>query len=376
MFFWKSKKKIEQERIEEEQNRKISASQLALLEASITTADAASYVTAALKKHLEDSIKQFETTMKIIKDSLIVCDESGTILALNQATENIFATTSSNLLKKNIKILFSLYTEDFWHDVVKPTTKGLRQNGESFPIDVKLETMTKSDGSKLFLILIKDISEENKIKKTNIEIQHRYQILFNECIDGIVILQDNEIVASNKTAKDILNNTISLESIKLSAGEIVEVNGNSGTIEFVLSGADITWNDREASLINIKDIRGTKPLDASKSNNIDMIVCFDKNFKITFVNEPFSVYYNKQKSVLIGSDIRDIFNKTELATFLISVNSLSKECPMKRIQVHVEKNNGMVLQDWMDFAIYEDDELIEYQRTGKDITDILTNLKK
>jgi PAS domain S-box-containing protein len=375
-MFWKSKKQIDKERLEEEQRRKVLSSQVLLLEAATTTASAANHVTTQLKKHLEDSIKQFETTMKIINDALLICDENGTIRALNSAAEIVFACKSSELLMKNIRILFEMQnTENFWDELTKDSTKGLRQNGEIFSIDIKIEKMTKADESVVYLIVIVDMTNINKNKKDSKELEQRYHILFDQCVDGIIILQDNKIIASNKASRKLLNNTVKIENIKLLLGETVELTDKSGNIEFILSGANITWNDASASFITIKDIRGLKSFE-SKINEIDMIVCFDKNFIITYVNEQYSFYYNKTKNSLIGTDIRKLFDQTELATFLVSINSLTKESPMKKIQVHVEKDGNMVLQDWVDFANFNDDELVEYQRNGRDITEALKSLSR
>lgn len=376
-MFWKSKKSIERDNRETDRRRKIAASQLALLEAATTTADVAYSVTSQLKKHLEDSVKQFETTMKIINDALVICDEAGVIRASNPAAEKIFSCFSHDILFKNIRTLFSTTSsENFWEELSKDTTKGLRQNGEAFPIDVKIEQMSKADNSLVYLVLVRDITNLIALKRTSKEFEQRYHILFDQCIDAIIILQDGEVVASNAAAHTILNSTMKVENFNVPPGEIIELNDTSGNIEFILSGATITWNDRNASLITIKDIRGLRPLDTKSKNpnNVDMIVCFDKNYKTTFVNDQFCKYYNKSKSVLLGNDIRQILNQTELATFLVSINSLSVDGPLKRIQVHVEKNGGMVLQDWVDYASFENGELVEYQRTGRDITDVLNTL--
>jgi PAS domain-containing protein len=107
MWIFNGKKKAKQDR-DETRRVKVAASQLALLEAATTTADAAQHVTNRLRQHLSDSIRQFESTARLISDALIVCDKNGKIQAFNPAAENIFATTASNISQTSITNLFQL----------------------------------------------------------------------------------------------------------------------------------------------------------------------------------------------------------------------------------------------------------------------------
>lgn len=366
MFWWKSEKQKERIRKEEERRRKISVSQLALMEAATTTADAAHHVTMQLKKHLEDSIKQFEAAMQIISDGLIICDETGIIKTLNTAAKNIFA--SNNLEGKNIKLLFGLLSN---FENLENINTAVRQNNEQFAVDVKVEKMTKSDNTIVYLILVRDLTSINEIKKTSKEYEQRYKILFDQCIDGIIILQNNKIMALNESAQKLLKQT-NIETIRIPLGHTLELSqiGN----EYVLSSAKITWNDLPASLITIKK-NSNSLIEVKNKSYVDMIICFDVNYIITFVNEAYCSYYNKSKDMLVGSDIRTSLQEEELATCMLSINSLSKSEPAKRVQLHILHNNKQVLQDWTDTATFYGNKIIEYQRVGKDITDALIKIE-
>lgn len=362
MFWWKTEKQKEKLQKEEERRRKISISQLALLEAATTTADAAHHVTTQLKKHLEDSVKQFDAAMKIIADGLIIADETGIITTINHSAKIMFA--SNDLVGKNINLLFGFMADISTLDNIN-TAK--RQNNEKFDADIKVEKMTKSDDTIAYLILIRDLTKINELQKTSMEFEQRYKILFDQCIDGIIILQNSKIMALNEPAQKLLKHTDE-KIVRMPLGHTLELS-NIGN-EYILSSAKISWNDADALLITIKE-NGNHLIDVKNKNHIDMIICFDKNFKVTFANEPYCAYYNKSKETLIDADIRTILQEEELATFMLSINSLSKIEPTKHVQLHIQHNGKQVLQDWTDMVTFRNNEIIEYQRIGKDITDTL-----
>ena len=91
---------------EEEQTNKIASSQKILLDAAISTADMAQYVTIKLKECLQDAIQQFESTIAIMSDALLICDAAGHIKACNPAASKIFGYDPSEMMKQSVLNLF------------------------------------------------------------------------------------------------------------------------------------------------------------------------------------------------------------------------------------------------------------------------------
>jgi len=393
--FNSSKRELERE---EDRRVKIAASQLALLEAATTTADAAQHVTSKLRQHLEDSIRQFESTARLISDALIVCDSAGQVIAFNPAAEIIFAISSKDIESAFVGKLFRINSqpvsdiEMLWKHIENgsdegnnPILSGYRGSDESFFIDASLTRLGKEDGTTLILLLVRDLSDHIESKKLVAVHEQRFQSLFNFSFDGILIIQDAHIVAANKAVAqtfdvepaDLLSMTTSKlfrENIPVSTGENTIDDGN---LHLLFSSTDITWNGNPAHLVTVKDVsqlhqlrQAVKGTDSGR----DMICVFDKDFKITFANSYFSEYYNCPNPV--GQDMRDLLPPSDRDTFSLKMLTMTPENATMRNQVqHMPTFGPPRFLDWIDHAVFDENgNIIEYQRTGKDITSILTSL--
>lgn len=386
---------------EEERNRKVMASQKALLDAAKTTADVAENVTMKLKNYLTDSIKQFEATIRILTDALIVCDDHGFMQAFNPSAEMIFGCSASLILKTNIMDLVLVDgknptdIEKFWENAANDTDNisGRRLMGEIFPLDMSIVRLVRTDGKVVFLVLIRDLTKENELQRLAEIHEYRYNSIFNFISDGILIVQNNRIVAANTAAgnlfkrEDLLSSRFdelvdpvhrgAVEKINTISGEIeaVSTRDDGSVLQLIFSSTSFSWNDAPASLITIKDISNLKSLNyavrTNRHNCVDMIVCFDADFKISYANEPFCIYNKASKADLIGSDIRNLMSDGEKNVVMMNLQSLTEEKPEKRLQVNIKTDEGIRLQEWMDRATFENGAVIEYQRIGRDVTDII-----
>ena len=386
---------------EEARALKMMAGQKALLEAATATADIAENVTKKLQNYLIDTIKQFEATMRILTDALVVCDEKGMVQAFNPSAETIFGYDSGSIIKTNIMDLMLIENAKpdpltFWQLTENDSDNitGVRANGEHFPLDLRMVRLVRSDKSVIFLVLIRDLTKETELqRKTDIH-EYRYNSVLNFVSDGIIIVQDNKIVAANSSAgklfeknpDSLLNSRFdglvdlehrnAVQSIDHETGEIEAISTrNDGSIlNLIFSSTSFSWNDLPASLITIKDISNLKSLENAVRNHIpnciDMIVCLSPDYKITFANEAFCCYHNIPKDQLIGLEIKEILSDGECNVVMLNLQNLSEAAPERRLQVNTKTKNGIRMQDWLDRAAFRDGKVVEYQRIGRDITDL------
>ena len=208
MWFGKKKEKA---RLKEENNQyKIMQSQTALMHAASTTADAAHSVTASLKRHLEDSIRQFEATVRILTDALIVCDSSGNIHACNPAAESMFAMPSTAMLRSPCTALFSIFGKSANIDDVlallengQDDLMGKRQTGEIFPIETTFARLERSNGDVVVLLLIRDLTEINSLRTIAATHETRSRVIFDVSFDGILIVENGKVMAANHAAGNL-----------------------------------------------------------------------------------------------------------------------------------------------------------------------------
>ncbi len=393
---------------EEERRRKVVQSQMALLEAATSTADAAHHVTTRLRQHLEDAIRQFESASRIMRDALLVCDADGVIQAFNPAAEMIFSMPE--LLHTSVRNLFVLggntisTTALLWESVtadidgISPSAalRGRRGNGEIFPLETSMTRLDRSDGKIVVLILVRDLSASAETQRIAMVHEQRYHALFDLAFDAILIVQDDRVVAANKAAAtlfgrrpdellstplDTLVDDASVHGLEGQTGiiEIAPLRDSTRSLQLIFSGTTITWNEQPANLITVKDVSGIKGIETAdwrmENNNVDMIVCFGPDYLIRYVNESFCRYYNSTRSKLIGCDIRSLLTTEECSTLMLSVHNLSPQNPTRRVQIQLADGDNTRLQDWIDHASFDEQgRPNEFQRTGRDITDVLHQL--
>jgi PAS domain S-box-containing protein len=237
--------------------------------------------------------------------------------------------------------------------------------------------------------LIRDLSDKIQCRRLTQVHSERFQSLFNISFDGIMIIQDSKIVAANRAASllyglepELLLHTPShvLLHSNIIVSEPTETDGtykDGSTLQLLFSSTSITWNELPAHLVTIKNVSEMRQLRkalVSKFDGLDMICVFDSNFKIKFTNSYFKQYYNCEHTV--GKDIRELIPTSDRDTFAIKINALTKTNPTVRNQVqHITETGESRLLDWIDHAVFDDNgNVIEYQRTGRDITSVLINL--
>jgi PAS domain S-box-containing protein len=314
----------------------------------------------------------------------------------------IFGCTAGSILKTNIMELVlvdgknPIDIESFWENAAADTDNisGRRLTGEIFPLDMSMVRLVRSDGKVIILVLIRDLSKENELQRRAEIHEYRYNSIFNFISDGILIVQNNRIVAANIAAgklfmrEDLLSSRFdelvdlvhrgAVEKINsVSGGEIeaVSTRDDGSVLQLLFSSTSFSWNDAPASLITIKDISNMKGLNyavrTNRHNCVDMIVCFDANFKITYANKPFCLYNKLNKTDLIGRDIRNLMSDGEKNVFMMNLQNLTEAKPEKRLQVNIKTDEGIRLQEWVDRATFENGVVVEYQRIGRDVTDII-----
>lgn len=404
----------EQIRIDKEQQNKIALSQKILLDAAVSTVDVAQYVTTKLKQNLEDAIKQFNSTVSIMSDALFICDLDGNIKACNPASERIFHCENKNIINESILSFFNTIhhekiekMESLWN-ILKSDEKetislnGVSKNGIVFPVEITTTRLGKSDGSISILVLIRDMSDT--IKSDYETHAQNYRSIFELCTDGIIVVQRDHIVAANKESCQIFGCENENELLGLSFRSVINLqcenqlskgcvncdktdciyrlraNGkrineanafmiDGISISLLYSVTNITWNDDSAYLICFRQMNLNKNKCSKPDHGIDRICSFDSSYNIIFINDSFRKYYNIRSNI-IGYDVRNILSKKENICLTSNIKELNIDNPTRRI--HFEQENNV--QDWINHAVYNGDNLVEYQLFVRDVENYSTSL--
>jgi diguanylate cyclase (GGDEF)-like protein/PAS domain S-box-containing protein len=105
--------------------------------------------------------------------------------------------------------------------------------------------------------------------------------------------------------------------------------------------------------------------------DLPVFICrFKKNGILTFVNQAYSEYVGQPREELVGKSFFTLIPETEREYVRDRFQSLSHDKPMISYEHQVITTGGEIRwQRWIDRAIFEDDELIEFQSIGEDITE-------
>jgi PAS domain S-box-containing protein len=398
------KQKLERQARDARQNLKMEESQRALLTAATATADVAQDVTHSLKRKLDEVVKQFESTARILKDALIICNDAGVITAFNPAAERMFGIKARDTIRKPVLSLFrgrdhdvsdttnlwTLFQNEDQDDVL-----GLHSTGSTFPIRVSLSLLDRVDGANAMMLLIHDLTDAENARA----VVTRYQSLFETSFDGIVIvLSDGCLVAANPAVSRLFGYPVS----NLMGKEITElvaekdharllacaprsgrkapapqhfaaegVHSSGKRLNLVFTITQIQWEGHKAVLATVRDTTEMRRLEnivaMKRDNGIDMVCCFDPTFRLTFVNKTFAAGQGRSHAQLTGSDIRDLMTDEERDAFMTDIQTLSPGISARRSETTTLDNDGReIVLDWVDHATYDEtNRVIEYQRVGR-----------
>ena len=149
-------------------------------------------------------------------------------------------------------------------------------------------------------MLIKDMSDIVALKNESVANVRRYRSLFELCFDGILVVQHDKVVAANRQAGKLFGckaeSLLRVEFTRLVnredrpkfdridelSNEPIEAGAlrSDGTpMSLLFSVGEIMWNDGHACLITVRDMSTLTMLEQHRDNGIDMICCFDGDFK-------------------------------------------------------------------------------------------------
>lgn len=390
--------------------QKIVEQDKTLLENTQETILIAQDVIKALKAKLDDYVNQVSKISILIKDSLIMSDQDGYIESINPFAEKMFGYTKEELIGSSLSELFDIDPINFMNELIYLHSNkkyfhekfmGVKKNGERIYIDLTLSEVIKSDGTKYYIFIIKDVSERidfiNKVKETE---QH-LEAFSDATTEGMLIHNDSNILDYNNVLSDMTNyfeeeldvidpymlfEKKELEKIKLN--EMFETskfhtnlkNKSGELIPVEITNKNVKWNTEPAKIKIITDITEYKITEdqikeareryrSIIDNNIDVLCCYNIFFEITFVNQTFLDYFEVDISDVIGHKLCDFFCSEDHDLIRKNVYDISNGCEFKRSLFKVNCNDEIRFNDWIDKGIFDDeDNLIEIQSVSRDVT--------
>lgn len=310
---------------------------------------------------LYESQEEFKTTLYSIGDAVITTNSKGKIKYLNPVAEELTGWDEKSAYGKNLEEVFKIINEDSREKVENPVEKVLREgmivglanhtlliskSGKEIPIADSGAPIKNENNNIVGVVLVfRDQTQEresfNKIKES--EEKYRYLFENNPQPMWIFDLQTQVFLEVNKAAiehygytreeflkmkvKDIrptYNKPFALEDVEVTPrgynpnNEWPHVKKNGEIIYVELTSHSITYNDRPARHVLIKDITDNKlAREKILHNNYLMkyiiehdpnaIAVHDKDLNYLYVSDRYMKDYNIEEQDIIGKHHYEIF---------------------------------------------------------------------
>lgn len=126
-------------------------------------------------QQVEEEQRKVSNILETVKDAIVTSDQNGIIETFNKAAENVFGYSAEDIIGKNVDILIpgrvsakhAQYMDNYVHGkrVREPNVpsiqKGIKRNGEMFPVEISLSTLKHNDELKI-TALMRDSTERVK----------------------------------------------------------------------------------------------------------------------------------------------------------------------------------------------------------------------
>jgi PAS domain S-box-containing protein len=162
--------------------------------------------------------------------------------------------------------------------------------------------------------------------------------------------------------------------------ETLNVTKSGEVLWVAISSRPIEWDGQDARIAVMRDITPYRTVENQLStmreryqsvvdNTIDLVCCFDKNFKVTFTNQTFRDYFNLDIEDLDGFSLLEVIPEADHLKFIDYMHSITQDTPVRRGVHRVDRGGDLRWQDWIDKGVFDETgELIEFQSVCRDVT--------
>ncbi|MDO8682111.1 MAG: PAS domain S-box protein [Armatimonadota bacterium] len=335
-------------------SKKVTASAAPLLDQSgkLIGAAVSFYDTAEWKlveQEIRDSEQRYKSLFEANPHPMWVYDlQTLRFLAVNDAAIEHYGYSREEFLSMTIADIHPPEDIPALLKNIEEVTEGLdiagvwrhrKKDGTIIDVDIVSHTLVFG-GKRAELALANDITERKQAEDALRESEGKYRTVVERANDGIVIIQDNILKYANQKAADMLGRNIEegvglpydkfvhpdeLEkvhdaNIRRFKGEDVPpyemamVHKDGSRVEVEINGARITYQDKPALLIIIRDITERKHvLEALKESEERLQAVIDNSPAVIYVKdiEGRMVLVNRQYAELLGASKEQIIGKTE-----------------------------------------------------------------
>lgn len=167
---------------------------------------------------------------------------------------------------------------------------------------------------------------------------------------------------------------------ELAEYETLNVTKSGEIIWVAVSSRPIEWDGHNGRIAVLRDITPYRTVENQLAtmreryrsvvdNTIDLVCCFDINFKITFTNQTFRDYFEVDVEDLAGFSLLEVIPEEDHLKFIDYMHSITEDTNVRRGVHRVRRGDELRWQDWIDRGVFDEEgNLLEYQSVCRDVT--------
>lgn len=282
-----------------------------------------------------------------------------------------------------------------------------RKTGEAFWVDVHLTPVYKDGVVKNWIIVFHDLTELKATYEVLRKSEQHFRAFGETSSEAMLIHSRDKILDWNRNLSSLTGyNEVEISQMspldflhplerEAVMAIIAEQEAREYETLFMTKAGDvkeiavksqlIDWESDSARIAVVRDITSYKDVEEMLKcsreryrtivdNTIDLVCCFDAEFRITFVNYTFRDYFNLEDDDREDTalNILDFMSEKDAVSFRRYIETINEDEPVKRAIHRVQHAEGTRYMDWIDRAIYDDmGNFIEYQSVGRDVTSLV-----
>lgn len=279
------------------------------------------------------------------------------------------------------------------------------KKGDSFWVDVHLTPVYRDGAVKNWIVVFHDLTELKATYEVLRKSEQHFRAFGETTSEAMFIHSDDKILDWNRNLSSLTGyneaeisvmspldflHPLEREAVMTIIAEqesreyeTLYMTKTGDVKEIAVKSQVIDWDSDTARIAVVRDITSYKDVEEMLKcsreryrtivdNTIDLVCCFDADFRITFVNYTFRDYFNIEDQSHEGLNLLDFMPEKDAEAFRRYIATISAHEPVKRAIHRVKHEDDIRFMDWIDRAIYDDDgNFIEYQSVGRDVTSLV-----